>query len=476
MPQRRVVLVVGPAFSGKTCLLRRLVDGAFPEPPPRRTLGIDLEAGRCTVGGVEGSCGSDGETADVPAGGMEVEFWEMGGRELREPPRGSRIDGILACYDAGDRNSFHRLAHLLCRLRLDAHLSRPSSSAPPGAGAVPCGPRAVLCGTMADRCSASGSPVRQDEVAAFVASHGLAGAALTSARTGAGATALLRALAAAVRGGEAAADAEGAVAAEVAALHAADAWGLPERRPDVAEALSAGGERDRAARGLAGMTSPRGARPQEPPRPGGRVTRGASAAPLVDTFGPGGRPMPVPRPVASCLERGLAHRAVHVWLCVPRTGGVLLRKWGREAAKHGRRWGPTVHGEVRCYGAGGDGHAAELAAQAAERELTEQLGLSAGGTNVGQLEHWFSCAMEDGSCKELVDVFVADIEGGGLPPLPLRPGEAVDWVFCGHVFEEHCPGAELLFHMRKEYRASMLRRCRARLVRADVANAFGEVL
>ena len=41
------------------------------------------------------------------------------------------------------------------------------------------------------------------------------------------------------------------------------------------------------------------------------------------------------------LERSIRlHRAVHVWLCVPRSGALLLRKWQDKGVKHpgARRW------------------------------------------------------------------------------------------------------------------------------------------
>lgn len=79
------------------------------------------------------------------------------------------------------------------------------------------------------------------------------------------------------------------------------------------------------------------------------------------------------------MQRGLLHRAVHVWLCDFRTGGLVLRKYGRRSAKLPGRWGPTCHGEVLTYGSSADPetgpHAAELSVTAAVRSLQEQLSL-----------------------------------------------------------------------------------------------------
>eukprot|EP00439_Symbiodinium_sp_Y106_P038850 s3352_g4.t1 len=181
---------------------------------------------------------------------------------------------------------------------------------------------------------------------------------------------------------------------------------------------------------LSGMTSPPGARPREP-------QRGIPATEhLVEVLDKKGHVLCGPRSLAECLDGELLHRAVHVWICVPRTGlqmsgwphlatrlnvlsvvlvvvvvavavvvvvvvGVVLLVGRLESprvklAVPAGRWGPSCHSEVRCYG-GRDGHASEVSTQAAERCLVE-LGIAEA---VGEPRHCFSCETKDGNAKDL---------------------------------------------------------------------------
>lgn len=222
------------------------------------------------------------------------------------------------------------------------------------------------------------------------------------------------------------------------------------------------------------MTSPRGARPFEPIRgvlqtlPERPAVRDVDR--LVEVLDQHGNATST-RTLGRCLERGLRHRAVHIWLIVPRTGALLLRRNAANASKNPGLWGPTVHGEILCYGSDGDGHAAELSAQAAARSIKEQLGFDA--SKVDDLEHWFSYESYNGTCIEIVDVHVSALKGQGLPELRLRDGEEVDWVFFGDIFAEDAKHAGTVFRVEEEYIMAMMRSLRARVVKNDVMNAFG---
>merc|ERR1719198_490795 len=91
------------------------------------------------------------------------------------------------------------------------------------------------------------------------------------------------------------------------------------------------------------MTEPRGLRLAEPSR--GQLPR----KDLVEVFNAQGDQTYSTRTLAACLEKGLFHRAVHVWLVDFTSGGLLLRKYSSSCPKHPRRWGPTCHTEVLCY-------------------------------------------------------------------------------------------------------------------------------
>lgn len=54
----------------------------------------------------------------------------------------------------------------------------------------------------------------------------------------------------------------------------------------------------------------------------------------VEVLSSEGQVLCEPRTLEQCRASELPHRAVHVWLCVPRSGALLLRKWSRQGVKH----------------------------------------------------------------------------------------------------------------------------------------------
>jgi len=346
----------------------------------------------------------------LPRNGLELRFWEIGGKggHLRGAPRGRAIDGLVICYDVGDRESFLSAAHLLLQHRADRHHAHEratvvSSAVTPPRLAV------VLCGTRADEADKyGGHAVSSGEAVKFAHDSAMYGAFVTSSATGEGVDEVLQALAAALLEADESAHLEQMMLARQAP--AGESWSLGLQ-----------GSRHGANGRVAGqMTSPRGLRPHEPPR-------GAIPERMVEVIDADGCAYGV-RPLDAVLARGLLHRAVHVWLCDFRTGGLLLRRYSKEAPKHPGQWGPTCHGEVLSYSAGGlhGPPTSELSTDAAMRLLSEQLGLE----NVpGTLDHWFSCVSSDGLCCELVEVYVATLgETSSLPPLCLAQSEDAEWV------------------------------------------------
>jgi len=449
MSKGHVILVVGPPDSGKTSLIQRITNGVCPE-RPKPTIGLDMEAGHIAITPIQEDLVDDLATV-IPSHGLDFDLWEIGGREAdRRPPRGQRVDGLLVCYDATKRASFQRATHVLCRVRVDAHLEhgRYQGHSPAPQRMLP----AVLCGTKLDE---PGSDVVSDEeVQAFLEQSSASGAVLTSAKSGEGISRAMQLLALAILRADFDFFSERRVEAVVKAKPAAKAWGL---RCAVAGSIS---------KSHRSMTSPWGARPHEP-------HRGGDAQRLVEVLRANGELDTVaPRTAAQCLQNGMLHRAVHVWLWVPRQGALLLRRYAPDSVKHPDQWGPTCHTEVHCYGMDGDGHASELSAQAAERAIMEQLGIKA--TNIGTLEHWFSCESCFDGCNELLDIYVSPIIGLGLPPVELLPGEDVDWVYFVDVFGPEAVEAGTILHMEDEYRSFMLQRLRKSVVDADAFAAFGD--
>jgi len=444
MPRPRTILVCGPAGVGKTALIQRFTRNAWAgdvEP----TVGLDEHAGEAAFSATDEGLEEELQ-ALLPADGMRLTIWEIGGTRgghLRQAPRGQQIDGLLLCYSLLHRDSFLNAAHKLMQYRTDRHLDLNAPSVVAGHGRPPAARLpAVLCGTFLDEVDAGGRrTVSDEEVHAFARENGIKYVVTASARTGEYVREAFQALAAAILEAEEDAEAERLVADGVGLPD--DAWALPLAGADGA----ADGE-DRS------FTSPRGLRGAEPRRGAGDETRQ-----LVEVLVGDGVPLAAPRTLGACLERGLLHRAVHIWICDFRTGGLVLRKYGRTSAKLQDRWGPTCQGEVLCYGSTADPatgpHTSELSNAAAERSLREQLSLDVRSTD---LEHWFSSRSLDGKCCELIDIFVVALRDGFMSPsIRLPDGEQVQWVHYTDVFHESSCKLPNLFHIEPPYREAMVR-------------------
>lgn len=399
----------------------------------------------------------------MPPDGLTLALWEIGGSRgghLRQLPRGQTLDGLIICYSVLDRASFHNGATILMKLRADRHFDHGTPSL---VGAfAPAPPRlpVILCGTKVDEVDA-GYPrvVSEAEAQEFAQANGLAHALTTSARAGECVLEAFQALGVAILEAEEDAWAELAAAQDAGAVAHAHAWSL---------GASGGGDAQGASKAAA-MTSPRGMRPGEPP------SGGPSGTPLVEIIDLQGVAFGA-RPLAVCLERGLLHRAVHVWLCDPRTGALLLRKCGRQRPKWPGLWVPSCHSEVLCYGSTADPttgpHTAELSLTSAQRALQEQLGLERAGPDV---EQWFSCMSRSGACHELLDVFVVSLGALGVSQLRLLQGEQVEWVHYLDIFGEASRHVGTLFHIEQPYRHSFVQRMRSRIAhhaKADSAAPY----
>lgn len=432
-----VLLVVGPPASGKTSLLQRFLhDSCEDDPKPS----IGMQTGMFFHLDPEDAIFAELREL-LPSHGVTFELMEIGGREPvhREMPRGRYVCGLMLCYDCRDRTSFLRLKHVLCRHRMDRHMEISCSSVS-AVGEL----AAVLCATKTDL---GASAVTQEEVKAFAEANGLE-AVKCSAHGGAGVRWAFQTLVLL------------ALRAELARRSHDDAGLLSGREAERAFALPCGLD---VCTTLSGLTSPPNLRRCEPRRGVPATER------YVEVLDMDGQVLCEPRTLEQCLAMGLLHRAVHVWLCVPRTGALLLRRWSPEGAKHPGLWGPSCHTEIHCYG-DGDGHAAEVSTQSAERALLEQLGLEA--SELGELQHCFSCQTSDGSCKELLDVYLAPLSKAGLPPLGLAPDEEVEWVFFAHVMSPDFARTGRLFHHNNVYRRALAQRMRDNAIREDVRNAF----
>lgn len=471
---------MGTTGSGKTALLQRFINDAFSE-QIRPTVGLDENAGRLVLQSADIQDHQRLSTL-VADQTLDVELWELGGRELgkRELPRGKHFDGLMLCYDLSDRSSFQRAAHVLMSLTVDRHLADSKNESIVYGREVPQPLVVVLCGTKADESDSMS--IKSEEVQRFVQANNVRSVASTSAKSGQGVRAAFLDLLAASLEAEHQTYTTSQETCAAVPLLVSESWSLscPDR-------IGHQGP----------FTSPRGARPFEPLR----LPPLSTSAPVA-LRSPRQRPLDLPptadcerlvevlnqqgeatatRSLARCLERGLRHRAVHVWLVVPRTGALLLRRYAPNALKHPGRWGPTVHGEILCYGTEGNGHGAELSAQAAlgaelsaqaaARSIHEQLGIEA--SEVDELEHCFSCTSEDGKSIEIVDVYIAALKGQGLPPLRMHQHEEVDWAFFGDVFSDDARKAGTVFHVEEDYVMSMFRRMRVGVVANDVMNAFG---
>lgn len=464
MAAQKVVLVAGPFGSGKTSLLARLTSGEFPS-RVAPTIGLDMDAAR-----VQWTHASEGLSSDfaavLPRDGLELEVWEIGGREQvhRGGPRGRAPDGLLLCFDVCSRDSFFSMAHILMNHRMDWHQAngRPALVArshehswhtPVGVAdgtlrLIPKRLAVVICATKAD--DEGGQQVSDQEIHAFAKKNGVARWHMTSAKTGDGVAAAFHALATDVMEAEQEAATDSAAVDRSVPPLSVEGWSLP-----IGLQIPGGTLRP--------MTSPRGDRPHEPPR-------GGSAQPLVEALDQHMMPCGV-RTLEHCLSHGLLHRAVHVWLCVPTTGALLLRRYAPDAQKHPGCWGPTCNGEVRCYSDTGDGHASEMSAQAAERLLREQLGVDP--ASVGALEHKFSNTTRRGQCHEFLDIYFAPLGGNGGPELQLPPMEEVEWAHYGEVLSLIAEKKGGTFHMEPEYRSAIVRLLKADIVREEEVKAFG---
>lgn len=80
--------------------------------------------------------------------------------------------------------------------------------------------------------------------------------------------------------------------------------------------------------------------------------------------------------------------------------------------------------------------------------------------------------MSDGSCQELLDVYLAPLSKAGLPPLALQEDEEVDWVFFAHVLSPEFARAGRLFYYNNVYRRALARRMRDHAIPEDVHHAF----
>eukprot|EP00927_Polykrikos_kofoidii_P006282 TRINITY_DN12554_c0_g3_i1.p1 TRINITY_DN12554_c0_g3~~TRINITY_DN12554_c0_g3_i1.p1 ORF type:complete len:525 (-),score=82.05 TRINITY_DN12554_c0_g3_i1:142-1716(-) len=493
-PVKALALIVGPPGSGKTSLIRRLVDGVFPvETLP--TVGVHHQAAKLLFVPGRGNLSSRLER-ELPDEGLELELWDMGrgtselagGREARgrETPRGQQIHGVLLCYDITDRSSFLRAAHVLCVHRLDWHLSDSKAetlSQAPGWPAACPRLSAVICGTKADilqdfgdgaarpeihddeqvqNTKAARPAASQAEIAEFSQAHQTDGAYELSAKSGVGVDEALEALVSAIIKARQQTTLlqSSAMLQESMAHPAAEAWSL-RCAPRI---------------GLCGdMTSPRGDRPSEPPRTALPSTRRRPPESLVEVLDSNGVAC-APRTVERCLEQGLLHRSVHLWINLPRAGGVLARRRGPSDKKNPNRWGSTIHGEIHCYSGEGSGHASEMSAQSVERLLRNQLGIEP--SEIGTPTHCFSCStswrVPGGCCKELLDVYVSTITENGIPSLSLHPDEEVDWVFFEDLLGEAAKEAGTVCHMEHEYRTMLRKHLQASVVREDYEYAFGK--
>lgn len=492
-PIAKTLLVCGGPGTGKTSLIRRFTEGSWAE-DQAPTFGIDEEAGKRLI--TSSSKGiSDELRFLLPPDGLDVKILEIGGKDalLREAPRGPLVDGLLLCYDVCDRSSFRRAAHLLMRYRTDRHFQRGSASLVDDPAEPP---RLVvaLCGTKADvpETGECDSSVRVEELSGtwkeeagkrstergrrrqevstveaseFSAANGIHVFLDASAKTGKGVAEVFQALLVAAIEADEEAEAERIVAAR--RPPARETWGLPASSSSGAPAL----------------TSPRGLRSGEPAHVcAAGPSAGTSAPRLLEVVDAQGVAYGM-RTLEACLERGLLHRAVHVWFCDPRTGGLLLRKNALRASKLAGRWGPTGHGEVLCYGpearreppprAGTGLRTAETALTAASRLLREQLGMDS-PPKESELEQWFTCTNRDGQCFEFLDVFVVVLKSTlPSPSFQISIGEHLEWAHYTDIFGSDARAAPNIFRASDEYRSTMVRCMRDRTIHAHSEQVLG---
>ncbi|CAE8612835.1 unnamed protein product [Polarella glacialis] len=492
MGRPKTLLVCGSKGCGKTSLIRRLLGCDWPDAPPPATIGLDESVGRIIFEPASPTSSLNAVAADatlpaqccrlafaelpaelralMPPEGLELDIMEIGGGHgghLRQVPRGSHLDCVLLCYDLRDRSSFRQTSHWLMLHGTGRHLAQggaaaaaPSDAARAHSGISLAKLASVLCGTRADEAEARDQrAVSSDEADVFATSVGIRYSGIASACTGQGSQEVLHAIAIAILEAEEEAQAE----CEVAATAATDpkVW-----------SLSRGKLSDEAG---SVMTSPSGARPHEPREVCARHEP-VNGPHLVEVLDEKGVPY-ASKPLATCMEKGLLHRGIHIWLCDPCSGGLLLRHYSRWAPKLPQCWGPTCCGEVLCYGNGpsspvSEGRSmglrpSETSADAAERIIQEQLGV-----NNLTLEFWFSSRSRNGNNQELLDVFIASCADSDVPPLRLAHDEDVEWVHFLEVFgsggRSHLTS---LAHVEETYVSCMVQKMRSRILHSDAAKS-----
>eukprot|EP00441_Pelagodinium_beii_P021518 CAMPEP_0197654126 /NCGR_PEP_ID=MMETSP1338-20131121/38666_1 /TAXON_ID=43686 ORGANISM="Pelagodinium beii, Strain RCC1491" /NCGR_SAMPLE_ID=MMETSP1338 /ASSEMBLY_ACC=CAM_ASM_000754 /LENGTH=430 /DNA_ID=CAMNT_0043229513 /DNA_START=37 /DNA_END=1326 /DNA_ORIENTATION=+ len=430
MRMSKTVLVCGTQGCGKTSLIRSFL-GLSSEPPIPATIGLDEDCGRIIVdpslddGEVTAST-KTGTTPPcralaiseipaelrvmLPAEGLELEILEIGGGRgghLRSLPRGKNIDGLLLCYDTVNKSSFRQTAHFQMLHSTQKHFAQggAASAAPSDASTAPCKLATVLVGLSVNTPVID--PERSQEADAFSVSGGIRHSAFASVGTKEGVQEVMLALITAVLEAEEEAEVERRLA--LPSAFPAEAWSLQDYRSSKEVNFV--------------MTSPPGERPFEPKEICAEKMEPSSAKRVVEVFDERGIPYGV-KPLATCLANGLLHRAVHVWFCDPSTGGLLIRRYSRWARKLASQWGPSCCGEVLCYSSDAKGlRPAESCAEAADRSLREQFGLSSRFS----LEFWFSARSRGSDAQELIDVFIASFPDTPVPSLKLERDEEVEW-------------------------------------------------
>lgn len=197
------VLVCGTQSCGKTSLIRRLLGLGWDDALQAPTIGLHEAAGRIIVHAApvdgHGQVSKDLPTryvsaaglpieiaAMIPSGGIMLDFLEIGGGyggHLRPVPRGKSIQGILLCYDSGDRASFRHTSHQLMLHSTQRHFAVSDTVQPRLA--------TVLCGNKIDRAKHS---VTLEEIADFEHQSNIRFTRLASAFTGEGCDEVLNAL------------------------------------------------------------------------------------------------------------------------------------------------------------------------------------------------------------------------------------------------------------------------------------------
>mmetsp|Transcript_20436 Transcript_20436/g.45858 ORF Transcript_20436/g.45858 Transcript_20436/m.45858 type:complete len:426 (+) Transcript_20436:61-1338(+) len=388
--ERFVFVVVGAYGSGKTQFVERLLSDGFSE-EHIPTIGVQKSPAQFFI--TAGQVTEPRELqALLPAGGIEVELLEIGGREGTHRPhtREEQADGMIVCADLSSDSAAVGTARVLLPHRMDDYQRRRDQSVADAREKPRYNVPTLLCGTKADLEAEKRNLAGLQKLAQ---AYGLRCIA-TSALTGAGIRVAVHTL-----------------LLLVLQARSDEQMGLegPLVKSDqLLQAYSASGHR-------------------------------VSLAPLQ-----------------RCLEKGLHHRAVHVWICILRSGALLVRQYRPDFPKHPGRWGPSCHGEIVSTGSAMDGCSTETSLEAAKRATREQLGVDAG--DIGELTHWFTTSLSDGSCQEMAEVYVLPFDkpaGTALPVLQLPASEAVDWASYVDVFADNSRNPSALFYMDEQYKRQM---------------------